>query len=231
MGLARLARVSRNGLSFVRQYGFSRFHAELQYRAVNWWHERQLRIRTDGMVELADVGIFNSEFVEYAPIGYTALKAVLHRVPLDPRQSVFLDYGAGKGRAIAVAATQPFRRVIGVEISEQLAAIARANIARMRHKRAVSVEVVQCDAVQFPVPADANLIYIFNSFTGQTLARVVDNVRASLLSNPRSAYLVAFNKIHLEKLRLDPAYSWIELIDASHVYPNYSCGIYKLNGR
>lgn len=230
MDLTRFARASRNGLSFIREHGIWRFQAEMYYRAVNWWHERRLSIRTTGMVELAEVGIFNSEFVEYAPIGYAALKSVLRQIPLEPREISFLDYGAGKGRAIAVAASQPFRRVVGVEISEILAAIARTNIERMRHKRAAFIEVIQSDAVEFPVPADVNLIYIFNSFTGQTLARVVDNIRASLLSNPRSAYLVVFNKIHLERLREDPSYSWIELLRSSHVYPNYSCGIYKLRG-
>ncbi len=41
----------------------------------------------------------------------------------------FLDIGAGKGRAMIVAAENPFREVVGIELNPALAAIARSNIS------------------------------------------------------------------------------------------------------
>ena len=48
------------------------------------------------------------------------------------RHDVFLDLGAGKGRMLLAASRYPFRRVIGVELSDRLAAIARSNVAAFR---------------------------------------------------------------------------------------------------
>src|ERR1700719_3166712 len=45
----------------------------------------------------------------------------------------FVDIGAGKGRALLLAAELPFRKVIGVELSEELARIAQKNITLWKH--------------------------------------------------------------------------------------------------
>ena len=43
-------------------------------------------------------------------------------------KTAFLDIGAGKGRAMLLAAEYPFRRVIGVELHPALAAATRENV-------------------------------------------------------------------------------------------------------
>ena len=52
------------------------------------------------------------------------------RHPLE--RTAFLDVGAGKGRAMLLAAELPFRRIVGVELHPALAAIARTNIKLYR---------------------------------------------------------------------------------------------------
>ena len=42
----------------------------------------------------------------------------------------FVDVGAGKGRALLLAAELPFRKIIGVELNEELTRIAQKNVAR-----------------------------------------------------------------------------------------------------
>src|SRR5579875_3272829 len=50
--------------------------------------------------------------------------------PQQPiERTVFLDVGAGKGRALMVASQHPFLRVEGIELNSRLAAIAEANLA------------------------------------------------------------------------------------------------------
>jgi predicted RNA methylase len=224
----RLGEVLRNSLAFVGTYGVGRFVQELHYRFVNQYYERRLGVETSGMVELSDLGIQNSEFSEYTPIGYSAIYSALNRIPLPVSSVSFLDYGSGKGRGIIAAATFPFRKVLGVEISEELNNVAKANIEAMRHRKAEVIEVVQCNAEKFAVPDDVNLIHFFNPFSGAPLEKVVRNILVSHRAKPRTIYIIYFNKMHFERLVKHAGYHWIKPIYATHVYPSYSCGIYEI---
>ncbi len=217
-----------NGVAFIREYGFRRFVQEVHYRLVNQYWERRLGVRTSGMVELSSLGIHNEDSIEYTPMGYHALFSVLRRIPLAVSDVSFLDYGSGKGRAIVVAATFPFRRVVGVDMSENLNRVARANIERMRHKKAGAVEVLQCNAREYEVGEEINLIYCFNAFLGDTLEQVVKNILVSHKRWPRTIYIVYFNKVHFERIIDRPEYVGIRRIHQAHYYPNYSCGIYEV---
>ena len=72
------------------------------------------------------------------------------------RNSAFVDFGSGKGRAILVASRLPFRKVIGVEYSEPLTKIAQENISIFRkHHTICDIEAVWADAAwTFPFPPD-----------------------------------------------------------------------------
>ncbi len=112
---------------------------------------------------------------------------------IRPGEDVFLDFGAGMGRAVCLAATYPFRSVIGVEISEELSDIARANLARIRHKlRCDDVQIATADATRFPVPREATLIYFFNPFRGRLMATILANIAQSLRENPRRVTLLCY---------------------------------------
>jgi predicted RNA methylase len=224
----RFGEVLRNSLAFVGTYGVGRFVRELHYRFVNYYNEHRLGVKTSGMVRLSDLGIHNTEFSEYTPIGYSAIYSVLNRIPLPASSISFLDYGSGKGRVVVVAGTFPFKKVLGVEISEQLNRIAKANVEAMRCRRAGFIEVVRYDAAQFVIPDDVNLIHFFNPFSGAHLERVIGNILVSHSANPRTIYIIYFNKVHFEQLVKDAGYHWIKPIYVTHFYPNYSCGIYEI---
>jgi predicted RNA methylase len=221
-------RLARNALEFIGRHGVLGFAHELRYRASNRWHERRLGVDTSRMVLLADLGIHNGELVEYTPIGYASLYQALRRIPLAPAEVSFVDFGAGKGRAVVVAGTFPFRKVIGVELSPQLVELARVNVRRMRHRQAGSVDVVLADATRFAIPNDVNVIYFFNPFLGTVLRQVISNILASYEARPRTMYIVYFNTIHFERLRKEAGYDWIRLVHSAQVYPNYSMGIYQI---
>src|SRR5947209_11387712 len=116
---------TRNTISFVRSFGVLGFLQELRDRVTNHYYERRLGVKTIGTVKGEDLGFANSEFREYEPLGYWELYSALEKIPLDKSRSTFLDYGSGKGRAVIVAAAFPFRRIIGIEISDRLFAIAK----------------------------------------------------------------------------------------------------------
>jgi SAM-dependent methyltransferase len=98
--------------------------------------------------------------------------SALRVVPEDPRELVFIDLGCGKGRTLILAAQQGFKRVMGVEFSPQLAAIARENIRCV----GVTAEVLEMDACQFQPPDENLFIYLYNPFGDSVIAPVVKNL-------------------------------------------------------
>jgi len=62
--------------------------------------------------------------VEYKPSGIAFVRAALGRLDIAHAQYSFVDLGSGKGRALLLASHLPFRRIIGVEFSPKLTAIA-----------------------------------------------------------------------------------------------------------
>lgn len=176
-------------------------------------------ISTRGLIEARDLGLANADSKGYSALEYQFLQWVFPLIPFDPADVVFLDYGAGKGRALAVAAARPFRKVIGVEISEDLARIARNNLARMKHRRAGQVEVHCCDAAFFPVPADANVYFFFNPFAGETLAQVIRRIHQSWCGHPRDLFVIFFN--HREFDQYIQGQTWLQ-----KVHETVFCGLF-----
>jgi predicted RNA methylase len=112
---------------------------------------------------------------------------------LQPETSneVFIDYGAGLGRAVILAAMLPFKHVVGIEISPFLAERARENLARCRGKlRCKEVEIVNADAITFEVPTDTTRIYFNNPFAGTILAKVLQKIGKSYEQLPRRIKII-----------------------------------------
>ncbi len=96
----------------------------------------------------------------------------------------FVDVGAGKGRALLLASELPFRKVIGVELSDELAAIAQRNAARWsRVARPKSkIRVVQQDATKFQWPRTPLLVYLYNPFACSLIAQMAESLAAAAAS-------------------------------------------------
>ena len=129
-------------------------------------------------------------------VQYQATKArpflkLLQKLRL-PHESVFVDFGSGKGRTLLIAARYGFRKVIGIEFSPQLCEVARRNAAvfpKAALKHSV-IEVVERDAALQPIDAEMNVFYMYNPFDGIVLSRVLENIRGSLATSPRKIWLI-----------------------------------------
>jgi SAM-dependent methyltransferase len=127
----------------------------------------------------------------YFAVAPSVFHQTMERLSLDLPRFTFVDLGSGKGRALLLALDHGFREVIGVEISPRLERIARENIARYRPPReAPPVRSILADAADFDWPPSPLVIYTWNAFTEPVMRRVLENLRASLASRPREAYLV-----------------------------------------
>jgi hypothetical protein len=126
----------------------------------------------------------------YVPSAWHLLPRALRHVGVSERDT-FVDFGCGKGRAVQQAARRPFHRVIGVEVSPELAAIARAGLAARRHRRRCqNVEIVVADVTQWHVPDDLTIGYFFRPFGDDTLAPVLRSIVESMDRNPRPVRLI-----------------------------------------
>ena len=156
--------------------------------------DRRYRVHTEDYVDLHRLGLDAPGRVNYAPSGRYVLAAVLRRRDVTD-EDVFLDAGSGMGRVVLQAALRhPARRVIGVELSEELHRIAQQNLERNRHRvRAAEVELVNSDIREFEVPDDVTIVFLYNPFQGPILRDFADLLTASVDRNPRRLRVIYVN--------------------------------------
>ncbi len=170
----------------------------LRHRALHALFEGRSSVDTSSRVHLDELGLDAPGRRGYAPSGWRALSRGLRGIPIGPKD-VFVDYGAGLGRVVVQAARRPFGRVIGLELSEDLASRARRYVAGRRRLRC-PVEIVTGDATAWELPDDANVLYLNNSFTGDVLETCMGQIVASLNRHPRTAWLIYVNPSEPEQI-------------------------------
>jgi predicted RNA methylase len=146
---------------------------------------------TAGSVETDELGIADDaareQAILYLPSPLRVTRWMLDHVGVDPTERTFVDLGCGKGRVLLVAAQRPFRRVVGVEISERLATIAADNAGRYvpPPPPRSGIEVITADVTTVDLPSTDLLIHAYHPFGTDILARVLERLELSLAAQPR----------------------------------------------
>jgi SAM-dependent methyltransferase len=196
MAFGRLGRA----FSWWRRLGTRGFAQLVVYRLHDRYWDWRLGIRAAGVQRREDLGLANPAFFDYGPTNYLLVAAAMRRLPLEPGRDVFLDVGSGLGRVVAMAARYPLRKVIGVEIAPALCEAAARNLERARpHLVCRDIELACCDAAAYPIPADVTIIFMYNPFGKDVLARVLENIRRSVAQSPRRLSLIYVNNEVLEQ--------------------------------
>lgn len=143
----------------------------------------------------------NAECNAYNVVSASDFKRALKHVDIKPGEDVFLDYGSGKGRALVLASRYPFRKIIGLEYSEELNTIARENLKRSRVRtKCCNIEIISCDATMHELPVDVTVIHIYNSFVGEMLKKTLYKIHESLLENNRKVTLLYMHPDNFEPI-------------------------------
>ncbi|HVL56140.1 MAG TPA: class I SAM-dependent methyltransferase [Burkholderiaceae bacterium] len=150
-------------------------------------------LRRDQMTAISERGAAGG--ADYVATSPWTFRSALSRIPeRDFSEFAFIDFGCGKGRPMLLAAAGwNFDRVIGVEHSPELAAIAARNVRDWRGRRSArQVEALCADALTFPMPALPYVLYLFGPFGGnlQLVRQMLDHLTADLHARPRRAYIV-----------------------------------------
>ena len=133
----------------------------------------------------------------------------LTKPPLPLSRYTFLDLGCGKGRALILAAENPFLEVVGIELNPTLAAIARANLAAAsRHSDPLaSIRLVEGDALQTPLPASPTLVFLFHPFEAPAMRRLLRLIEAQFATRHGQLDVLYVNAEHATLFEQSPAFT------------------------
>ncbi|MEV4108159.1 methyltransferase domain-containing protein [Nonomuraea sp. NPDC049695] len=158
-------------------------------------YERRYGVRTAERVDLADMGLEGEDRVYYAALNWRALRKALPKSEVGERD-VFVDFGSGMGRVIVQASQYPFKRVIGVELSEELTGIAKENVRNMRVRRKCGeIELIASDVLDYAIPDDVTVAFFNNPFRGKIFSEVIDRLVASVDRAPRPVRMIYGNPL------------------------------------
>ena len=124
-------------------------------------------------------------------------------LPIQPEDYAFVDLGSGKGKVLLLAAEYGFTRIVGVEFSPSLHAIAQANIGRYKSvcARKCSIDSVCQDAADWPIPSEKLVLFLYGPFHEPVFRSVVARLRQSLETHDRPVFLVNFGVPLVEAIR------------------------------
>lgn len=105
-----------------------------------------------------------------------AIRWCIDHAGMAPATTTFIDIGCGKGRALIVAAQYPFRQIVGVEYSAELAEACSQNLRKVKcdDRSRVIVE----DAAKFIPPSGDLLVFMNNPFKAEIATKVYERLAA-----------------------------------------------------
>lgn len=162
--------------------------------------DRAYGVETSGFVHAEDADIsagLQTVARGYSPTPVPVLRSMLRTLAIDHSKYTFIDLGSGKGRALLLASEYPFKRIIGVELSQNLHKIAQNNIRIWNNskQRCFDIESICMDARDFEFPHDPLVIFLFNPFTPPVTTRFVNKIRESLANSPRPIKILDYGGI------------------------------------
>lgn len=110
----------------------------------------------------------------------------------------FVDLGCGKGRVTTVASEFPFREVVGVELSAELAKVAEENSVRVakRYPTRTRVSIIEGNVVDVPLPLGKLAYFNYHAFGPEILAQMVRKFESGLEAGTPHLFFIYYNPVH-----------------------------------
>ncbi|MGO9649142.1 MAG: class I SAM-dependent methyltransferase [Terriglobales bacterium] len=167
-----------------------------------WMFDRRFGVHTSGWIRQPSPSVEGTSAQSGKPYDGSNpahFKRIVENLEVRYEDYAFVDFGSGKGRVLLLASAFPFRSVTGVEWSRELHEIAERNVGRYKGPRVCNeIESFCMDAGEFRIPPGKLVLYFFNPFGHEVMARVLENVRRSFEEDPREIILVYMNPRHRE---------------------------------
>ena len=156
--------------------------------------DRAFGVETRLAISLADLcRIIVRGGNEHEPSPPDLVREVIASLDVNFPETVFIDYGSGAGRVVALASEFPFKTVIGVELTAALHARAQATVAAIRRasRPRAPISLICADVTRYELPQEPLVIYMYNVFGPRLMPQVVAGIAASLRLRPRLVTIVA----------------------------------------
>ncbi|MBF0126488.1 MAG: hypothetical protein HQM02_04670 [Magnetococcales bacterium] len=162
-------------------------------------------VDTAGRIEVFNLKIDSPnkfKSLQYQPSHEALFKTLLTMEKIPKQGFVFIDFGAGKGLPLLLASFHPFKKIIGVEFSEELCAIARKNILKIRNnaQRCQDITILFMDVTRYVIPDDPVILYMCNPFNDEIMIKVVELIEQRIIRSPEPLLVIYLNPRHVEVL-------------------------------
>ena len=164
--------------------------------------DAQFGVRTSGLIagrHLNSGHRHDRHATAYFGVAPSVLRALVKRwqklAQARTGETVFVDLGAGMGRAVLLASELGFKAVVGVELHPALARIARRNVALWHSagSSTTTIRVVEGDAVEFALPSGPVAVFLFNPFGAPVLGRLLKRWQGSLVKRSEPLHILYVN--------------------------------------
>lgn len=195
------------------------------YRAEQF--DKKYNVETAREVRLHELEIDSPNVrhgVFYAGTDPKSFRRIFEGLKIEFKDFAFVDLGSGKGRALLMASEFPFKKIVGVEFSPELNAVAQKNILRYKNsaQKCSHIETICQDATLYDLPPEPCVLYVFNAFHARIVAEVLRNIERSFDENPREIYFIYANPVHNEVLQENEFFTEIYADAWYSVYKNRS---------
>jgi SAM-dependent methyltransferase len=181
-------------VSYIARFFFFYIPKSLEILIKERHYEKRFGIETSTIYLLKDNLSLHKDGEDYQPTPYKKLEKVVEYLKLSS-DDVCIDLGCGKGRVVFFFASQKVKKVIGVELVENLVNIAKKNLKNLRIKDRATVEIFHGDATDFNFE-ECTIFFLFNPFGYKTLEKVILNIKNTLVTNPRRIRILYYNPVH-----------------------------------
>lgn len=168
--------------------------------------DKEFGIETEEPYDIEDKISWYKDATRYEPTEYSRLHEIFDYV--NPKQDdIFLDLGSGKGRVVFFVSMRKLRRVVGVELRKKLFDAAERNSAAFKFNK-TPIEFINDDVINYRIKNES-LLFLFNPFGEKSFVRVIDNIKYSLIENPRQIRIIYCNPV-FQKLLHDQEWLILE---------------------
>lgn len=141
------------------------------------------------VVHSQDVGLDPQLSYRSSPSGDKYLKELLIDFKISSQDSI-IDIGCGKGSAMRVMLKFPFSNVDGIELSGDIAKIAKRNFEKLRANRCT---IYIGDASKFRDFDLYTMVYFYNPFPSSVMEKVVNELKESIHRKDRELVIIYNN--------------------------------------
>ncbi|MEQ8636692.1 MULTISPECIES: class I SAM-dependent methyltransferase [Gimesia] len=141
-----------------------------------------------------------------SPSGNKYLIQLLKDISVTNADSI-IDIGSGKGSAMRSMLKFPFAEIAGIELSEQIAAIAINNFKKLRANRC---HVFSCDATAFQNYGHYNMFYFYNPFPADIMSEVICKIDESARGSDKEILIIYNNPVYHDSIISFGAFSKVK---------------------